>query len=126
MFTFQTFEPGTLIGTREYVFDSDALADWLKLFPEDANGDVMPPGMMAAITMRAYSDALKPRPPGNVHGSQRFEIRRLPRIGATLVTDLVCEAKELKKERRWVHLKTFTRWAGEPAFEGRMSILWAA
>src|SRR3546814_13419151 len=66
------------------------------------------------------------RPPGNVHGEQSFEIERLPAIGATVVTDLACVAKEIKRERRWLTFATRTRDEdGSPLFTGVMKIAWA-
>ena len=126
MFTFSTFRPGVEIGRRELVLDAGLVARWRELFPDDDTGDVMPAGMVAIVTSRAYSDILLPRPAGNVHGSQRFEVLRLPRIGERLTTSVGCESKEMKGERRWVHLATLTTDADrEPCFRGRQTVLWA-
>lgn len=127
MFLFDTFKPGSLIGTRRLTLDAALLAQWVTLFPEDSDGDRMPAGMTAAVMIRAYSDVLLPRPPGNVHGAQRFEIARLPRVGDTLVTTIGCDSKELKGERRWVRFASETRRDdGTPMFTGLMTTLWAA
>lgn len=128
MFRFETFQPGELIGSRDYFLDTGALEDWLALFPADRNGDLMPPGMMAAVTIRAYSDVLQPRPPGNVHAAQSFTLRRRPRQGSRLTTTVRCAEKELRKGRRWIVFATETTDAstGAPAFSGRMTVIWAA
>lgn len=127
MFVFETFAPGTIIGTRALTLDAALVDRWIALFPEDRNGDRMPAGMTAAVTIRAYADVLQPRPPGNVHGAQRFEIARLPRISDTLVTTITCDSKELKGERRWVRFASDTRRDdGTPMFTGLMTTLWAA
>lgn len=126
MFVFDTFEPGKLIGRRTLALGRDLVEQWLTLFPEDRDGDTMPPGMMAAVYIRAYSDILVPRPPGNVHGQQLFTVNRMPKIGDELVTDLSCEGKELKGHRRWVRFGSETRRAdGELMFSGLMTTLWA-
>jgi hypothetical protein len=127
VFLFETFTPGVVIGTRSLTLDSAFVERWLSLFPEDRDGDRMPVGMTAAVMIRAYSDVLQPRPPGNVHGAQRFEIARLPRIGDTLVTTIACDSKELKGERRWVRIASETRRDdGTTMFTGLMTTLWAA
>ncbi len=128
MYVYETFTPGTVIGEARYLFDRAALDQWLALFPEDANGETMPPGMVAAVTIRAYMALIDPRPPGNIHAAQNFRIARMPRVGDRLATTIRCAAKELKKGRRWVALETETRDAGDgsPLFSGRMTTVWAA
>jgi hypothetical protein len=126
MFVFETFEPGKLIGRRNMVLGRDLVEQWLTLFPADRDGDAMPPGMMAAVYIRAYSDILVPRPPGNVHGQQLFTVNSMPKIGDELVTELSCKGKELKGDRRWVRFGSETRRAdGELMFSGLMTTLWA-
>jgi acyl dehydratase len=126
MYLFDTFKPGEEIGRREMALDQAQIDRWVALFPEDRDGARMPPGMMAAVQMRAYSDLLQPRPPGNVHGAQQFRLVRLPSAGDTLVTTLTCQGKELKGERRWVRFVSDTRGRdGELLFTGVMTTLWA-
>jgi hypothetical protein len=126
MFLFDTFEPGKLIGTRVLTLDPELVERWLQLFPDDRDGERMPAGMTAAVYSRAYSDILQPRPPGNVHGAQRFEIVQLPSIGDTLVTSLSCESKELKGDRRWVRFVSETRRDDHTLlFSSLMTTLWA-
>jgi len=126
MFLFDTFEPGVLIGTRLLTLDRELVESWLILFPADRDGERMPAGMTAAVYSRAYSDILLPRPPGNVHGAQRFRIAKLPSIGDTLVTNLICESKELKGDRRWVRFAAETRRDdGALLFASFMTTLWA-
>ncbi|MEJ1938492.1 MaoC family dehydratase [uncultured Bradyrhizobium sp.] len=126
MFLFETFEPGKTIGSRTLTLSAELLQRWLTLFPDDHDGERMPPGMTAAVYSRAYSDILQPRPPGNVHGQQLFTIAKLPVVGDTLVTELRCEGKELKGERRWVRFASETRRQdGTLMFSGLMTTLWA-
>jgi len=126
MFLFDTFQPGTLIGTRSLTLDHGLVERWLMLFPDDRDGERMPAGMAAVVYSRAYSDILLPRPPGNVHGAQRFSIARLPSIGDTLVTYLSCEGKDLKGDRRWVRFASETRRDDHTLlFSGLMTTLWA-
>jgi len=126
MFLFDTFEPGAVIGARSLTLTPDLVERWLVLFPDDRGGEKMPPGMTAVVFIRAYSDLLQPRPPGNIHGAQVFEVRRLPAVGETVGTTLSCRDKELRGDRRWVRFATQTRSAGgEMLFTGLMTTLWA-
>ena len=127
MLTFDTMPLDKEIGRRELLLDGALVARWRELFPDDDTGALMPPGMIAVVTIKAYSDILTPRPPGNVHGAQHFEMIRLPRVGERLLTRLRCVAKERKGERRWISFLTETTDAtGDACFRGRMTVLWAA
>lgn len=127
MYLFDTLPVGARLGERELLLSEELLERWRRLFPDEAMDGRMPAGMAAVATMRAYSDVVAPRPPGNVHGSQRFEMLRRPQTGERLVTTVSCTGKELKRERRWVHFATETSGAdGAACFRGLMTILWAA
>ncbi|MFN3449163.1 MAG: hypothetical protein ACK44F_10740 [Roseococcus sp.] len=125
--TFDAFRPGQDFGAHSFTLDRAVFAAWTALFPHDPATDTMPQGMTAPVFMRAYAALLQPRPPGNVHGAQRVEIIRLPRLGETLRTAIACAGKERKGERRWVTLEGVATGAyGAPAFRARMTVLWAA
>jgi hypothetical protein len=127
MLTFETIPLDREIGRRDLLLEPGIVARWRELFPDDDTGTLMPPGMIAVVTIKTYSDILVPRPPGNVHGEQRFEMIRLPRVGEHLVTRLSCVSKERKGERRWVRFLTETTdAAGDACFRGLMTVLWAA
>jgi acyl dehydratase len=126
MITYDSFTPGQVMGTREMVLDAAALEAWRELFPQDDLGGAMPHGMAAAISMRAYAEILQPRPPGNVHAAQHFELLRLPRQGERLTTAISCLEKERRKGRSWVTLGMETTGPEGPAFRGRMAVIWAA
>lgn len=127
MFTFDHFEVGKTYGTDEFEIGQDVMRKWLAVYPDDDNGRYMPPGMTSMIQLQAYINIITPRPKGNVHGSQRFELVRLPLIGERLVTEVSCTHKEIRKERRWVQTRYRTDGAdGTPAFTGVMTTLAAA
>ena len=126
MITYETFAPGQVMGSSEAVLDAAKLQAWQALFPEDDLGGVMPHGMVAAIAMRAYAEVVQPRPPGNVHAVQHFDLFRLPRAGETLTTTITCLDKEVRRDRRRVTLQMDCAGAEGPAFRGRMTVLWAA
>lgn len=120
------FQPGEVMGKARAVLDAAQLEAWRALFPEDDAPGVMPQGMVAVIAMRAYAEVVQPRPPGNIHAAQRFELHRLPCAGETLTTTITCLAKEIRKERRRVTLQMDCAGSGGPAFRGIMTVLWAA
>jgi len=125
--TFEQFQPGESFGSLTYTLDKDVFDSWTALYPHDPATDTMPHGMTAPVFMRAYAELVQPRPPGNVHGAQRFEVSRLPRLGETLTTTVTCAGKELKGSRRWVTLEGITTGEGGAlAFRSVMTILWAA
>lgn len=126
MMTYAMFEPGRVMGQSDAVFDAAQLAAWRELFPEDDGPDVMPQGMVAVITMRAYAEVVQPRPPGNIHAAQIFDLFRLPQVGEALTTTITCIGKEIRKERRRVTLQMDCAGSRGPAFRGRMTVLWAA
>jgi hypothetical protein len=128
MITFADFQPGAVLGERKFAFDDAALAQWLKLFPDDrGTAPLMPPAMIAMVIMRAFTDVLRDRPPGNIHARQTFGVTRLPTLNELLVTTLSCRAKELKRERRWVIFGfDAIDVAKAPVFRGEMTTVWAA
>jgi hypothetical protein len=127
VYTFDRFEPGVAIGRRDYVLTQEDCDKWFALFPEDRMGNTMPPGMMASVTMQAYASILAKKPPGNVHGAQRFDLRRLPRIGDTLTTELRCTDKSIRSDRKWLTLEmNTTDSSGTLMWAARLTVLWAA
>ncbi|TVR12249.1 MAG: hypothetical protein EA385_00055 [Salinarimonadaceae bacterium] len=125
MFTFDRFEENAVYGEHDFHVSRDKVSEWYELFPEEEEAnEIMPVGMTTVVMMHAYGDLVTPRPPGNIHGAQRFEIHRLPRIGEILTTRVRCEGKEIKKGRGWVYLLFETRDAkDEIVFLGRFTSL---
>ena len=70
MFNFDHFEVGKNYGKDTFVVDRERIGNWLAVYPDDDNGDLMPPGMTAMIQIQCYMACITPRPKGNVHGSQ--------------------------------------------------------
>ncbi|WP_147426032.1 hotdog family protein [Teichococcus wenyumeiae] len=123
---YDDFVPGQSLGSATCAVDAEAVAQWCRLFPDDDLSDLMPHGMIAVVSMRAYGEVIPRRPPGNIHAAQHFDLLRLPRIGEKLVTTVSCVSKEIRRDRRRVTLATETRGSTGPAFQGRMTVLWAA
>ena len=117
--------PGKNYGTRDFTVDESAIARWRGVYPNDSDSGVMPGGMLAMVVIDAVLTMISPRPPGSVHGGQTFDLERMPRIGETLRTEVWCLDKEIRKERKWVRMRTETRasGSGELLFTAVMTLL---
>lgn len=125
IFTYAHYEPGKIYGTKEFVVDEAVVSKWRSVYPEDNDPGVMPAGMLAMIVIDAVLTHNAPRPPGGVHGGQTFNVIRMPVIGETLLTEVKCLDKEIKKDRKWVRALTTTRvkTTGEVVLTGIMTSL---
>ena len=125
IFNYDHYEPGKNYGTRDFSVDDATIAKWRSVYPNDNDPGVMPGGMLAMIVIDAVLTLNAPRPPGGVHGGQTFDILRMPRIGETLRTEVWCLDKEVKKDRKWVRVRSETRavGSGELLFSGIMTTL---
>lgn len=125
IFDYAHYEPGRHYGARDFAVDETTVAKWRSVYPNDSDPGVMPAGMLAMIVIDAVLTLNAPRPPGGVHGGQTFDIRRMPRIGETIRTDVWCLDKEIKKDRKWVRVRSETRVIGsnELLFTGVMTTL---
>jgi hypothetical protein len=125
IFNYAHYEPGKHYGARDVAVDETTVSKWRSVYPHDDDLGVMPAGMLAMIVIDAVLTLNSPRPPGGVHGGQTFDIRRMPRIGETLRTDVWCYDKEIKKDRKWVRVRSETRAVGsnELLFTGVMTTL---
>ena len=126
MLTFEKLTPGDNLGTNTQYFDDDVAADWLELFPEDKKDlPELPPGMISAITMRAFLATAQPRPKGNIHGTQEFTVHKFPKLGDKIITTTLCKKKETRKNNNWVYCETQSHdQNGELLFTGSMGIIW--
>lgn len=125
---FEGFTPGRDFGEAVLALDERLIRRWVKLYPQDAEClPAVPEGMLSVVVMRAYIDRCGPRPPGNVHTSQGFQVHRMPKAGDTVRTRMTCAGAELKKGRGWVTIASESRdAAGTLLFTGEMRLIWAA
>lgn len=128
LLTFDRFQPGAAMGAHTEAIDERILGHWRRLYPWDApTGDALPPGIATVLLMRAYMQALSPRPPGNVHARQSLSLTAAPRLGESVTTAFTCVGKELRRERRYVEVDAVaTGDGGRALFSGRMTLIWAA
>ncbi len=109
MFVYDSYEPGKVYGHDDFEIGHDIVRRWLEMFPQDDCAGRMPPGMITLAQQNAYKNIITPRPPGHIQGGQTFELYSLPAVGATVRTEVSCESKEIRKERRWVKMKFVAR-----------------
>jgi len=128
--TFDDFQPGQVLGEAVSTFDDSMTQGWQQIFgvPEAGPGTAPAEGASLAVVlmMRAYCSVVTPRPPGNVHARQRFVLHDIPQPGESIHTVVACAGKEIKRERRYVELRTEGHGCdGRPLFTGDMTLVWA-
>lgn len=126
--TFDDFEPGATIGSAEQTIDDAKVNAWLAIYQDQPDTRPrVPAGMAMLIVMHGYAEAVQPRPNGNVHAAQALTIKRVPQVGDRLTTNVRCQKKELKKERRWVTFDVEVRdQHGNLCYEATNTSVWAA
>jgi len=127
VFNFAHYEPGKSYGSKDFIASKELVSKWRTVYPNDEANDVIPAGMLAMIVVDAVLTCNAPRPPGGVHAGQTFDLKRLPKIGESLTTEVVCIDKEIKNDRKWVRVRTTTtsRDAGDVILTGVMTTLLA-
>ncbi len=129
--TFDDFQPGATMGEHLETYGTELASRWQHIFgaqPADGAGGAAEAASIAVVMMmRAYLGVVAPRPPGNVHAGQRFSLQAVPRAGEAIRTVVSCVSKELRRERRYVELRTQGSGEGGRAiYDGRLTLIWAA
>ena len=123
---FAALEPGRRYGTHTLTLTAALVHDWCKLYGSPIPASEVPLGMLSVISIRTFMATIPVRPPGGVHGGQRFTVHALPRLGERVSTTLRCGAKEVRKGRLWVKLEmACTGEDDRPIFDGVHTALWA-
>lgn len=127
---FHDFQPVQALGEHQEVFDQALAASWRSLFGWAPGRSPHPgelPSLALALAMRAYLSVVSPRPPGNVHVRQQFQMLAMPEVNETIVTSVTCVHKEYRRERCYVDIQVEGRGRdARPLFVGEMSLIWAA
>jgi hypothetical protein len=123
MFVYATYEAGAVYGSASFHVTEELIANWLTTYPGDLRGPFAPVGIVVLIQQKAYKDIVTPRPPGHVQGGQQFTLHKLIPVGATVVTQVSCTSKEIRKERKWVDMGFRGTVDGELAYTGINTIL---
>lgn len=129
MYTWERFVPGSDLGTISEPVTAEVCEQWASLYPWDKVGadGLAPFGMTSVLMMRAYLMIATPRPPGNVHASQRFTVTARPRVGEVIESRLRVLSKTRKGERGFVEFELIASGEGGRAlFTGVMTLIWAA
>ena len=120
------FQPGTCLGETTQVFAPALSRAWRDIFGEDG-GAAEGAGIAVAMMMRGYLGVVAPRPPGNVHARQHFDLLVAPSPGEAIRTRVDCRAKEMRRGRRYLELEIQgSGAAGRPVYRGLLTLIWAA
>jgi hypothetical protein len=128
LITFADFEPGEVLGEAVAIFNEDMAHGLRRIFGECPADSAAERASVAVIMMmRAYCSVVTPRPPGNIHARQRFSLQGVPQPGEAIRTVVECAGKEIKRNRRYVELRTRgTGDQGRPLFTGDLTLVWSA
>jgi len=125
VWVYEDFSPGQSLGDHAVTLDAAHIGHWTAIYGEPAAGDRVPAGMLVAAMMEAYLNAIQPRPPGNVHASQKLVFHRMARAGDRLNAQVSCLAKERRKERGWVTFGVVLSTDGRDVLSGEIRTIWA-
>lgn len=128
LYTYETFAPGAVLGHWEEPLDPRLADAWERLFGTRASDQpARQAGLAVALMMRAYLNVVTPRPPGNIHAHQALALDNLPRAGEMVRSRVQCLDKEVRRERRYIHLEVSgTGEHGRPLYTGQMRLIWGA
>lgn len=128
--TYDDFACGSAIDTVEVTIDARRVGLWNRIYGkasgEVGEGDPLPEGLVVAAMMEGFIKAIHPRPPGNIHAGQTLSFtgtRVNP--GAHLSVAFTCEAKDIRRERRWVTFGVCVREGEQLIAEGEINSIWA-
>lgn len=138
---FDDFRSGETIGSVAIPLTPALAAQWQAVAPGTlpgtlpgpppgaaplAEGAALPPGLLVALTMRGYLQAVRPRPPGNVHAGLEVAWEGPAHLGETLTVAAACAGKELRRERRWVDFAVTAGVGARAVLAAQLRLLWAA
>ncbi|MDF1722579.1 MAG: MaoC family dehydratase [Minwuia sp.] len=129
LLTYDRIQIGTSLGAHETCIDAEALALWRSIYGDDVGGnqDIVPPDMISAIVMAAQLELTNPHPDGGLHAGQHYLLHHRPRVGDVLSTTSTPLSKEIRRDRRWVKMKTETRDQNDRlVYETTLTLIWAA
>lgn len=125
IWVFDDFSPGQPLGDITIALDDTHFDNWTAIYGERPAGERVPAGMLVAAMMEAYLSAIQPRPPGNIHASQKLVFHRSACVGDRLEAQVSCLSKERRKERGWVTFGVVLRAGGQDVLSGEIRTIWA-
>jgi len=105
VWTYDRFKVDEVIGSSTEVIEEDFGLRWEALYRDSQRTGALPYGMANLIAMRAYSEVVKPRPPGNIHAAQFCELSEVPVVSRELRSEVSCIAKYIKRERKMIEFR---------------------
>lgn len=127
---FDDFQPGQLLGSRSETVGDELLQHLRQVYGTDGNRPLSRPEaatLAMVVMMRSYLGIVTPRPPGNIHARQQFQLAALPEPGESLRVELHCQSKEMRRDRRYVNFQAVgTGRSGRAIFNGILTLIWAA
>jgi hypothetical protein len=127
LWTFERFKVGDHIGTSIQTVNQETLDNWKKLYKRSGDSNELPYGIAQLVVMRAYTEVVTPRPPGNIHYAQRCELAVRPSIDAELSCSVKCDDKYMRSDRRVVEfLVTVSNMkSASHLYNATLTIYWA-
>lgn len=125
VWVFDDFSPGQPLGNFAITLDDVHLDNWTAIYGERKSKESVPAGMLVAAMMEAYLNAAQPRPPGNIHASQKLVFGRSAKAGDKLEAQVSCLSKERRKERGWVTFGVVLSVEGQDVLNGEIRTIWA-
>lgn len=125
VWVFDDFSPGQPLGHLAITLDDTRFDNWAAIYGERPASERVPSGMLVAAMMEAYLNAIQPRPPGNIHASQKLVFHRPACAGDRLEAQVSCLSKERRKERGWVTFGVVLRADGHDVLNGEIRTIWA-
>ena len=102
LWTFEKFEVGALIGSSLQRVDDEFIKSWGSIYGViDRNGS-LPYGAAQLLIMKAYAEVVQPRPPGNIHATQKCRLNSVPVLGRETKVSVSCTAKYIRGTRKVV------------------------
>lgn len=125
VWVFDDFQPGLELNRVSIALDARRIADWTAIYGRSEMSGRVPSGMLVAAMMEAYLRGIQPRPPGNIHASQKLVFGAAANAGDRLDAEVSCIGKELRKERRWVTFGVTLRNGPHDVLRGEIRTIWA-
>ncbi|MCO5070459.1 MAG: hypothetical protein M9944_04520 [Rhizobiaceae bacterium] len=129
VWTYEDFQPGETYGSVELKLDETRLALWKEVYGDEARIDQtgrVPRGLLVAGMMETYLRVVSPRPPGNIHASQKLMLGSGSlKVGDTVTATVTCLDKIRRKDRGWVTIGVVMNSNGHELLRGEIRTVWA-
>lgn len=125
VWVYDDFAPDLALKTVSVTLDQGMLDLWEQIYGPVASEDALPQGMLVSAMVQAFIASGQPRPAGNIHASQELTFTGIaPRLGDVLTVKASCVAKEIKKDRKWVTIRTIGEIDAQTVCHGDFLIIW--